>query len=54
MDTSRPPHGERTRKAILDAIVAMGDLTEKHYLEVKSERNIAAAILASDGGWSAL
>jgi hypothetical protein len=42
VDTSRPPHGERTRKAILDAIVAMGDMTEKHYLEVKSELNIAA------------
>ena len=42
MDTSRPPLGERQRKAILAEIVAGGDTAEKHYLEVKRELDFSS------------
>ncbi|MGW6174333.1 hypothetical protein ACWF5H_12625 [Arthrobacter sp. NPDC055138] len=42
MDTSRPPHGERQRKALLAAIVAGGDTAEKHYLEIKSQLDFSS------------
>lgn len=42
MDTSRPPHGERQRKALLAEIVAGGDTTEQHYLEIKRELDFSS------------
>jgi hypothetical protein len=37
LDTSRPPHGERQRKALLSEIQAGGDSVENHYLELKRQ-----------------
>jgi hypothetical protein len=37
LDTSRPPHGERQRKALLAEIQAGGDTVENHYLELKRQ-----------------
>lgn len=37
MDTSRPPHGERQRRALLAEIQAGGDAVENHYLELKRQ-----------------
>ncbi|TJY67329.1 hypothetical protein E4J89_15715 [Arthrobacter sp. CAU 1506] len=42
MDTSRPPHGERQRKALLAEIVAGGDTAEKHYLEIKRQLDFSS------------
>lgn len=42
MDTSRPPHGERQRKALLAEILAGGDTAEKHYLEIKRQLDFSS------------
>lgn len=42
MDTSRPPHGERQRNALLAEIVAGGDTAEKHYLEIKRQLDFSS------------
>lgn len=42
MDTSRPPHGERQRKALLAEIVSGGDTAEKHYLEIKRQLDFSS------------
>lgn len=42
MDTSRTPHGERQRKALLAEIVAQGDALEKHYLEIKRQLDFSS------------
>lgn len=42
MDTSRPPLGERQRKALLAEILAGGDTAEKHYLEVKRQLDFSS------------
>lgn len=42
MDTSRPPHGERQRQALLAEIVAGGDTTEQHYLEIKRQLDFSS------------
>lgn len=42
MDTSRTPHGERQRTALLAEIVAEGDAVEKHYLEIKRQLDFSS------------
>lgn len=42
MDTSRPPHGERQRKALLAEVVTGGDTAEKHYLEIKRQLDFSS------------
>ncbi|MDF9278428.1 hypothetical protein P4U43_11575 [Arthrobacter sp. EH-1B-1] len=44
MNRSRPPTSERQRKAILDAVLADGDVVEHHYLEVKGSRPLTKRI----------
>lgn len=42
LDTSRAPSGERTIRAIVDAVLEHGDQLEDHYLEIKSELDLTA------------
>jgi hypothetical protein len=42
LDTSRPPHGERQRKALLAEIQAGGDTVENHYLELKRQLDFSS------------
>ncbi|WP_404473568.1 hypothetical protein [Microbacterium aerolatum] len=41
IDTSRAPLGERRARALVDAVVASDDRLEHHYLELKSELDLA-------------
>lgn len=42
IDTDRPPFGERDARALVEAVVASDDRVEHHYLELKSEFDIAS------------
>jgi hypothetical protein len=35
LDTSRAPRGERAAAKLVEAVAALGDLAERHYIELK-------------------